>query len=216
MTTLVFDSFKEAQALAKCCAFRFEVEACVKPSNGVFVVHFPDQLRIQDVRDFTRRTYLFGMSPDMNLLSLMSYVDRSPFASVDLAWRDTGTGLAWDITRLFYGSGHSEHPAPGQELMNALQYAGLSQWRLPTLDELKTLSASQLASASPDGKTDWVSNVWSCEESFYTGPEKAFLDIQSHTTGHQRFIEQNRDKKTHGDGYTESAQTVMVCSFRTE
>lgn len=197
--------------MARSCATNFGVVTRMKSSKIAFEVDIPDQLRISDIRKFTQIAYIFGMSPDENLLSLMAYVDRSPFSSGALAWRDPETGLAWDIARLLYGNDVSAHPASGEELMNALQYAGLSNWRLPTLDELKTISVAKLNSADATDLFSRGLDFWSTDESLYSGPEKALLNVESRLVRHQRFIEQHRDKNSDGDGYTEAAQTMMVC-----
>lgn len=216
MERLLCDSFASAQALAKCCASRFEVEVRIERANDVFAVFFPGKLHIKDIFKFTQNSYFFGVISDASLLTLMRYVEKSPFSSQALAWRDTTSGLAWDVARICYGAVQSDFPACGEEIMNALQYAGLSQWRLPTIDELKTLEINGPMSGVVGNIRNWGPRFWSCDESLYGGPEKAFFDIESRMIGHQRYIEQRRNMSTPGDRYTEWAQTVMVCSINVD
>lgn len=220
MATLAVGSFKEAQALARSCATYFFVDVRVMPSRKGFAVSFPNPLRIPQVEPNGSAAHALDRCPTRDLLPLMAYVDRSQVSSNDLAWHDRTSGLMWDVARLLYGGRDSEYPAYREEWLNALGYAGLSRWRVPTIDELRTLSIEKLGAvgvASPDTQNI---KFWSCERSRYAGPEKAqfafeavCFDIVSQTEGHQEFRESGEQRRSSfGGHYTEYAQTMLVCS----
>jgi|UPI00056C1688 hypothetical protein len=213
MKKVEFSSFKGASYLALSLSEHFEVCIEIKRHEDKYIVCIPSPLHVPDLRKFTSNVYFLG-AIDEDLLSLLDYADTSRFSSSSLAWRDPDTGLAWDVARLCCSDGRTDFPQVGAVVMNALQYAGLRNWRLPTLDELRTLSPDKLNAAGIDYKksTKGAIHFWSCEESLYSGPEKSFLDLSSMRVGHQRFIEQDRNWSSPGDGYTESAQTIMVSS----
>jgi hypothetical protein len=52
--------------------------------------------------------------------------------------------------------------------------------------------------------------LWACEESMYSGPEKALLDLVSQRRSDQRYIEEHKDRS--GGRYTEWAETMLVSS----
>lgn len=212
MTTLYFECFEDAKNLAKMCAWYFQVEVRMRSSKSGFEVLFESPLQINDSLTFGQHAYVFGPL-NKGLLSLLHYVDKAPYVSANNAWQDPGTGLVWDIARLFYGCARTDFPRNCSTLMNALQYGGFEKWRLPSLDELRTLTIEKLSEASPPNANEWGTTYWSSEESLHSGPEKSFLDLRSRSVGHQRYIEQDRNRRTYGDGYTESAQTILVCSY---
>ena len=213
MATLIFKNFHDARDTARFCAMRFEVETRITINNSSFAVHFPDKLQIKDIKEFKRMCYPLGIIPNSNFLSLLAYVDKSIASSQALAWRDSNNGLAWDVARLFYSDRQTELPEDGKELMNAIEYAGLTHWRLPSLDELRTLNTTKLNSLGISSKGKPSLRFWSSNKSKYSTSENAFLDIESKIVGHQYFIEHHRDRQSYGDGYTEYAQTMMVCSL---
>ena len=209
-----FSSFEDAKNLAKASAVHFGVNVGISIFGEKYVVCIPDSVQILDMQQFVRSVYLFGGPPNGLLLSLLSYIDRSGFSATNLAWCDTATGLTWDVARLIYGVDDSDHPRNRSDVLDELRYAGLKSWRLPTLAELRTLNIQKLDEAGINYSKNRKGqiNFWSSEDSTYSGPEKAYLDFASMKTGHQRFIERDKNRSTSGDGYTESAQTIMVTS----
>lgn len=212
MKKVEFSSFKRARYLALSLSKYFKVCIDIKRLEDKYIVCIPSPLHVSDLRELMSDLYVCGAINE-DLLSLLDYVDTSRFSSSSLAWRDPDTGLAWDVARLCYRDWDTYFPqSGGAVVMNALQYAGLRNWRLPTLDELSTLSPDKLDAAGIDYRksTKGAIHFWSCEESRYSGPEKSFLDLSSMRVGHQCFIEQDKNWSSPGDGYTESAQTIMV------
>lgn len=79
------------------------------------------------------------------LLSLLDFADNSQFSSTNLACTDPESGLTWDREGLLITESiFNHHAAAGSEVMNKVNYAGIDGWRLPTLNELKTLSVGKL------------------------------------------------------------------------
>lgn len=89
-----------------------------------------------------------------SLVEFMIYLDLYTFVSYDqshviepedgiLAWHDQETGLMWDSARMINGrKSGSRYP---NSILNPSNYAGYSDWRLPTLMELRTLVCEKIS-----------------------------------------------------------------------
>ncbi|MBS0355488.1 MAG: DUF1566 domain-containing protein [Proteobacteria bacterium] len=208
MIEKVVDTFDAAKRIASNFATTLNVSVDIRVSGNRFVVYIPERMRIPDIKHFSRMVHLFG-PPDEGRLALLDYVDTSEFSLSSLAWYDPDSNLCWDVSQLLHESWSKEHPCSGSVVMNAVQYAGLSGWRLPTIKELMTLTLQKLGAAGIQ-YSERSTSFWSSEESLYSGPEKAFFDIATRATGNQRFIEQDKYWSNPGDGYTERARTIFV------
>lgn len=208
MIEKVVDTFDAAKRIARNFATTLNVSVDIRVSGNRFVVYIPENMRIPDIKLFSRMVHVFW-PPDEDMLALLEYVDTSEFSVSSLAWYDPDSNLCWDISQLMHESWSTEQPCSGSVVMNAVRYAGLSGWRLPTIKELMTLTLQKLGAAGIQ-YSERSTCFWSSEESLYSGPEKAFFDIATRTTGHQRFIEQDKYRSKPGDGYTERARTIFV------
>lgn len=210
MIEKVVDTFDAAKRIASIFATTLGVSVEIRVSGNRFVVYIPESMRIPDIQHFSSMVHLLR-PPDEDRLALLEYVDTSEFSVSSLAWCDPDSSLSWDVSQLMHESWSTEHPCSGSVVMNAVQYAGLTGWRLPTLNELMTLTLQKLDAAGIQySEHPGSTSFWSSEESFYSGPEKAFFDIATQATGHQRFIEQDKNWSKRGDGYTERARTIFV------
>jgi hypothetical protein len=205
-----FNAFSEAKTLASQLAESFNISVEIINSNGKFVVQ-PAAVPLPNFKKFSDSIYVFG-SVNYQVLSLLSHVDASCFRSTRLTWLDLESGLLWDSSRLLSGIASTVLSTDRSAVMNAVGYGGSSNWRLPTLDELSTLDLIKLDKAGIGSYRDADGSVkfWSSNESIYSGPETAFLEIVSKRRGDQRYREQNKDRQMRGDGYMETAQTIMV------
>ena len=209
-----FCSFKEARFFARNFAEYFETETSIKFSDGIYCVTIPESRTLVRPTDFVEFAYMLDASSRDQLLSLLDFADNSQFTSTDLAWNDSETSLTWDRAGLLLSESiFKHHAASGLEVMNRVKYAGMSGWRLPTLNDLKTLSAAKLDAANINflgtiGKLKF----WSSETTWDSGTESCYFDLASKRIGHQHFVEHDSNRRTDGDGYTESALTIMVTS----
>jgi hypothetical protein len=115
-------------------------------SDGERIVFRPVSIKIP--------TWLDPRIDNASLLELMIHLDLHTFVSNDqdhviepedgvLAWHDHETGLMWDAARIINESKAStNNPAT---ILNASNYAGYSDWRLPTLMELRTLICENIS-----------------------------------------------------------------------
>lgn len=212
MRTFKFKEFKEANSFARTLASYFDVTAEMRRKNEYFTVTLPEPLKILNIDKFTKYALMFN-GPSEVLRSIFPFVDLNEFSSKSLVWHDDTTLLTWDLKRLFSTTEIGVIPLPAWIIMNAFEYGGLKGWRLPTISELKTLNLSKLNNAGLElCEGGHKFSFWSSEDSSYSGPEKSFFNIESREGGDQRFIEQERNSSTLGDGYTEIAGTVLVTS----
>lgn len=208
-----FGTFKEAQSFAQNMAEFFTIGSFLKRSGEVFTVSTKEKAHPDRLRKFAGSFYFDRMSQDQ-INSVLDYVASPDLSSKSLAWFDSETKLTWDRSRLLCDKEYTLFPGDdSKRIMNALHYAGLASWRIPTLNELKTLSVEKIRCAGIDYKTSPGGEIifWSSDP-VYSGPEMAFLDLASMRVGYQRFREQHKDRNSSGDGYTESGQTILVSS----
>lgn len=210
MIEKVLETHDDARRVARMYAIALETSIPIRREGDRYLIGLPEKGRIADIKRFAHELHLFGGPANEEMLDLLHYVDNSALTDQKNAWLDPETGLTWDIAMLVTDNRGTQHPSLAKSVMNAVAYAGLTGWRLPSLQELSSLSPAKLNSAGlsfslPDG-----AKFWSSEESMFSGPEKAFFDIHAREVGHQRYIEQNRDRHTAGDGYTETARTLFV------
>lgn len=216
MQEIDFPTYKEARNFAQQIAILFKAYVDVRMRDGSYIVLVKGDFTIEDPEWFRRAIYMYGPS-DSEFALFLSFVDKSKYSDVSLVWCDTDTGLTWDIARIFCGKGFSDNPNGASRLMNLLGYGGCRSWRLPTIEELKTLSVEKLEFARIGRVlTRRQLAFWSSEESIYSGPEKAYFDVALMERGDQRFIENDRNRATSGDGYTEAARTLMVSSCKSQ
>lgn len=208
-----FSTFKEAQSFAQNIAEFFQIGSFLKKSGEVFTVSTKEKAHPDKLRKFAGSVYFDRMSP-AQIKSHLDYAASSDLRSESLVWLDPETKLIWDSSRLLCDKEYTLFPGNESKIiMNALHYAGLANWRIPTLNELKTLSVEKIKHAGVDFKTSPGGEIsfWSSDP-VYSGPEMAFLDLASMRVGYQRFREQHKDRNKSGDGYTESGQTILVSS----
>lgn len=212
-----FDTFKEAQSFAKNMAEFFRIGSRLRRSGEIFIVSTHEKAHPDKLQSFSRSVFYDRMSPDQ-LKSILDYAASPDLMAETLAWFDAETKLTWDSSRLLCNQGYTDFPGyESKKIMNFLGYAGLTGWRIPTLNELKTLNLDKLRNAGINFKTssEGEINFWSSDPE-YSGPdEKAFLDFASMRIGYQYFKEQHRDRNTSGDGYKESGQIILVTTERT-
>jgi hypothetical protein len=208
MITTEFDSFESMQQVARKVSSHFHVSVTVaRTQSGYRIV--PDELLAENLQQFAKYVYLFGGLNEA-MLGLLQYVNTQHFQSSDLIWRDPETGLAWDVSRTI-SQGTSDHPQARLHILNKIRYGGRDNWRLPTLMELGTLSMKKLVMTRAGAFAPSKSlKLWACEESLYSGPEKALWDLVTQRRFDQRFIEEHKDRS--GGRYTESAKTMVVSS----
>lgn len=207
-----FCSFKEAKGFASALAEHTDMAVSIKNIGNDYVISTLENMPKLDVSKFRGEMYsLGGMNEEV--LSFVEYLNTDEFLSKNLAWHDLETDLVWDSARLVDGNRDTFNPSTASFLMNVLKYAGLRNWRLPTINELKTLSINKLDTAGINYRDESGNlKIWSCEYSLYGRDGNSFLDIASMQIGNQRFYEEYKNKSTPSDGYLESAQTIMVTS----
>lgn len=144
--------------------------------------------------------------------------------SLAAVWTDPLSGLTWDVARYFMLGTHSEHPDNASDLMNEVHYGGCNDWRLPTRDEIKTLSSERFLNLGLLDHRDLVAyrqwmldrkagirktvsqplmlNIWSSE---ILGDPDDYIAVNLHdlTWFSQKYSEDDRR-------YRHWAQTVMV------
>lgn len=206
MITTEFNSFESTKEVARNVSVYFGVSVrIVRTPSGYRIV--PDELNEANLQNFAAFVY-FHKDPRVELLQ---YVDTQRFQSRDLIWQDPETGLAWDVSRIIYGGMSSDLPKQPVHIMNRIRYGGRDNWRLPTLSELGTLSMEKLATVNATEFAPRRSfQLWANEESRYSGPEKALLDLVSKRRADQYYKEAHKDQS--GGWYTESAETMLVSS----
>ena len=209
-----FHSFAEARFFARNFAVYFEVETLIKCSGEFYRVTVPRSRKLAKPKNFVQFAYMIDASSRDQLLSLLDFADNSQFSSTNLAWTDPESGLTWDREGLLITESiFNHHAAAGSEVMNKVNYAGIDGWRLPTLNELKTLSVGKLDMADIKfGVGLGKPKFWSSETTWDSGTEQCYFDLASMKIGHQHFVEHDSNRRTYGDGYTENALTIMVTS----
>ena len=213
MTEKTLETFDHASRLARMYAIDLgtSIPIPIRGAGDHFVIDIPEKGRIADIKEFARCVHLFGGPADEEKLDLLNYVDTSEFTDQGLAWFDPETGLSWDLAMLAHENYSVVEPSLAKTVMNAIRYAGLIGWRLPTLEELRTLSLFKFNETSyPYSEFTDGTKFWSSDVSMFGDNERAYFDVASREMGYQRYIEQERDRHTRGDGPTERARTLFV------
>ena len=203
-----YREFSEARSAAICMASWFgEPVTILTQANGYLVV--PPELHIKD-KIAELFTSWFCRSSDLQRIELL---DISAFKSKNLAWTDPDSGLTWDIARLFYKQNETELPNDKSIALNSVNYAGFSDWRMPSIEDLRTLvSRAEITHDNvklrPEVKQTIPGHrIWSNEK--FCKDEVLFDYIQGSTT-YQYFKEHDKYRSDPRDGYRETAANVLV------
>lgn len=212
--TRTFPSFQGAATFARWVALGSLQEVSVKRVGEHFQVVPPEPIPFAQVcEDYVYRYSAMHWCNEEELrrrLEVFDSKDSEHFSSPVVAWFDRDSGITWDAKRWFIGRPTSNRPAYPQ-VTNLLGYAGHSDWRLPTIAELRTLTdekRQKLGLSGPDVR------VWSGDIDPFDRDEYLFLRLEGMVVGHQSFKEHYKDRTHPKDGYTESATTVFVRSDR--
>ncbi len=158
-----------------------------------------------------------------NITPVLDEVKRQQLQSPGLAWCDPESNLTWDVAGLLQSQGDGAHPQDCSDLLNAFTYAGHSDWRMPTVAELKTLGKERFVNiglltrerlvdyrvwlAMGDARRPWDFgwlDVWSCEENpLYKNEPYIGVNLHSLASFTQDYSE------TH-ERYRHTAHTIMV------
>lgn len=207
----IFNSFEGARFFAMNFARYFEVSIRITRLGELYCVSIPGLMRMRGVEKFVAFAYLLNDLARDQLLSILDDADNSLFTSSDLVWFDSEAGLAWDRQGLLLTQSiFKHHPERGAEVMNRVKYGGLDGWRLPTLEELKTLNLLQLERINKHLLSGiGAMKFWSSETAY----ERCYFDVDTMRVDQQHYIEHDNNRVSYGDGYTKSAHTIMVSSW---
>ncbi|MGH1448790.1 MAG: hypothetical protein ACRBBM_05115 [Pseudomonadaceae bacterium] len=210
MKEIIFDSFKEAKELASKVAYKFNVRTKIKFDGDLFIVSIPDDLEIHDIKDYARAAHLFGLANEVDLC-ILDHVNNSKYQSRELVWQDHSSQLHWDIGQVLCHSFATDRPSAYSVIMNRINYGGLSGWRLPTLEEIETLTIEKLKNSGLSlDKEHKKTRFWIHSEP--NTESNQFYDIINKKLISQRYHEEFRNKSDPKDGYIEQANTIAVTS----
>jgi hypothetical protein len=211
MTKYLFDTFNEARDFARFLSTDFEIVVKIIPLGAKFLTWHEEEITIEKYQYFSQHRIWWTLDKEEKL-RLLGTLDTSVFQEKSLVWPDNASGLVWDISRRLSGSNNTDFPNDASMIMNAVFYGGRKGWRLPTIEELKTLDISKLEISniknyiSGNGKM----HFWASDRSTYDSELNSFFDVLNRQRRSQRYKEQHPDKHSYGDGYIESAQTILV------
>lgn len=239
MSKKYFSNFKEANNFAKKAATKDGTSISLKREGDVFFVETPDK---NDTEEFdSNMKELFhdfagfrkarkenkdiilvlneggmGSCIDENSSWKYVYIDKEQFSSPDLSWTDHQTNLTWDISHLLFNNLRTmERSKNNSPILNKIEYAGYSNWRLPTIAELKTLlDEKQELNLKIEISTNYKNSFrfWSNEKSTNNAITSDYYYVFNFKTMEKesQMYTERKCKSTRHDGYLFSAITIHV------
>jgi hypothetical protein len=229
--SITFTTFQEAKNFSSWIVAQYMGDSSVRliAAEGVFVVVLPYAIELKDACRYVayRTSEYFENELNSDILAVLDENALTLLQSPAVTWHDDESGLTWDSARLITSNRRSDYPKNCAGTLNSIKYGGLSDWRLPKIEELKTLSYTGIfflglldsdhlfkfrtwieCEKSRKGTRPYMLDVWSCEKPIYENSLYRGLNIYTKESFNQNYIDSD-DSRRMGN-YTESAITIMV------
>ena len=110
----------------------------------VYILTYIQSVNLENNTDYIKNISEFTEILRSKLVNISSEQNKLLESNV-LSWKDTNTGLIWETKK--YNTLNNQHKYTDSKTilknLNSENYAGFSDWRVPTLEELKTLITNE-------------------------------------------------------------------------
>lgn len=204
-------SFDVALSFSKYLSHTHKKETLLKITNNLYTVKSPKKISEEDCIEYIKLHTSYRIKINNEITQVLNKSQILKLQSKDHIYNDKASGLTWDKSRHLYKK-ITDIPSTRIKLLNLLHYGGHSDWRIPSIEEIHTITPDIYKQVNlTEENIRNPGNIWSnfCDRSDDDGRFVRLEDM--HAIG-QYFHEGDKNTGEGSRGYKYRAMNFAVRS----
>lgn len=204
-------SFDVALGFSKYLSHIKNTEILLKIINNLYAIKSPVRIFEEDSMEYLKFYTSYSKNINNEAIELLDKNHLLMLQSKDHIYIDKINGLTWDKSRNLYEK-ISEIPKTNTKLLNLVHFGGHSDWRIPTIEEIHTITPEIYNDLNLTKENiNYPGNIWS---NFVNGSDDdgRFVRLKDMRAIGQYFHEGDRNTGEGSKGYSYKAMNFAVRS----